>query len=306
MKTLRPHHRTKKEIRRRKRKFVISIIFIISFLVFFVWFMNQEKFKISEIKISGNKTILTQDIKKDVQKNISEKILWLLPRDNVILLNTKNVQQDIENSFPKIYHVKASIEKGSILDIDIEEREPHSLWCKDQEYEKTFDEECYFADQRGYLYARAPYFSHGIFRKIYTTEEILKIGNHVMGKDDFIEFFRFIDSLFKNYEISISKIFINEQHEVKLYLESLTKKMFFYNPYIIYKDTEPYKIVGRNIGLMLSHKLFKDEFKKHSERLKFIDLRIDDQIRFKFYTDEELEKLQKEKEQNEKTRETKE
>ncbi len=298
MKSLKPQTITKKEKKRKRKRNILRSIFLGILFFLFIWMMHLEKFKFSQIEIKGNQMVSSIAIEKLIREYTSKNFLWVFPRENIFFLNTHKIQQDIENSFPIIYHVEVKIKKGTLLEVVIEERKPHSLWCKMQDLKAKFNEECYFADQRGYLYTKAPYFSSGIFEKIYTTENFLKIGSQLMDKKDFSTFFRFIHSLTKNFKLEVNKIFIGEFHEVRIYMDSLFMETFYlHKPYFIFKNDMSYEVIGRNFQLLSENLLFQREFKKHPERLKFIDLRIPDQIRFKFYSDEEWNALLKKQEE---------
>lgn len=278
----RPQQKTKREVRKNRRKYIITTLLLIFVFSDFVWIMNHPQFKVTNIEIEGNKTILSEDIENEVKGYLDTKMFWLFPRDNVFVLNTKKIENKINTTYPKIYSTKASIEKGTIVSLQIEEREPHSLWCKNENYESNFDEECFFADQKGYIYTRSPYFSEGVFQKIYTPDETLHIGTQVVNKDDFEDFFKFINSLNESYDINLERIFINPSNEVRLYINNLSKTKIDKKPYIIYRYGDSYELLHRNIGLMIHHNLFKKDFSEKPQRLEFIDLRIPDQIRYKF------------------------
>lgn len=290
MKIRKPQNKTKKELRRKRKRFIIITILFIIMVVSFIWIMNNERFKISDSQLFGNKTILDIDIQNVINNSLEKKFLFL-PMDNVLLVNTRYIEKKIKNNFPKIYDANISIEEGSILVVKIEERNPHSLWCKKEDNHEFislyFDEVCYFADQRGYIYTKAPYFSGGVFEKIYTTNELLKIGEQVLDKDEFIEFFKFTTFLSDNFNVVVDSIFLNDQNETYLYINSLLRKNLVYRPYIIYHTDDDYRVIERNMDLMVNHDLFKEEYESNFSRLKFIDLRIIDQIRYKFMTDEE-------------------
>lgn len=301
MKLRKPAVKTKKEQKQKRKKQLFISLLIIFILADFVWIMNHKRFKFSETRISGNETILEKDINQNIDGFLNESLLGVLSKNNVLLVNTNKIEKRIENSFPRIYNADVLIKDNRILIVEIEERKPHSLWCKNENYISDFDEECYFADQKGYIYTKAPYFSDGVFEKIYTTSDVFKIGEQVMDKSDFLDFFEFTNNLYQEYNISISRIFVNDRNETRLYIRSLLNKQFKENPYIFYKNTDDYESILLNIGLMLNHEIFKVDWKKIPDRLLFIDLRIDKQIRFKFITDEEL--LEKQAEKNKKENE---
>lgn len=282
MKSRKPLQQSKKNIRRKQKKGIIIFLLVVFIFFDFVWIMNHNHFKIDNLEIQKNKTISSSDIEKSIIQSLSKKAFGLFPRDNVLLTNTKKIEKDIKNDFPKIYNAEVVIKDGSKLIVSIEEREPHSLWCRNEDYESSFDEECFFADQRGFIYTKAPYFSGGVFEKIYTTNELLQIGEQVLTKDDFSNFFNFTQSLSDDYGISVDRVFVSDRNETRIYINSLLKNNFIYKPFVIYNNNDSYELIHRNIGLMIQHDLFTKEFEKYPERLEFIDTRISDQIRYKF------------------------
>ena len=198
MKSRRPQQKTRREVRRGRRRYIITILLLLFLIIDFCWIMNHPQFKVTTIEIEGNKTILSMDIQQTVREYLDTKILWILPRDTVFLTNTHSIERAVNKKYPRIYNVETIIKKGTEVLVTVEEREPHSLWCKNENYESDFDEECFFADQKGYIYTKAPYFSEGVFEKIYTSGEILTIGQQVAGGEDFEEFFGFVDLLNEN------------------------------------------------------------------------------------------------------------
>lgn len=299
MRSLRSNKKTRKEKKKFKKKIFIYIILLIVISATWLWVLNHDFFKPKTINISGEKTLLKKDIISSAETYLDEKFLWLLPKSNIIFINTTSIEKRIRKDFPRVYSARVTIEEGSDIFIEIEEREPHSLWCHDFEYEEVFDEECFFADQRGFLYTHAPYFSEGVFEKIYAQSDLLYIGAELADKKDFEEFFKFTSYLNSEYGIEISKIFLDYDGEIALYLESFNDVVFDKNPYIIYKYSDGYEIVKRNLHLMTQNKEFKKDFKNNSQDLRYIDLRIADQIRYKFATEEELLKEKEEQEKQE-------
>ena len=304
MESHKPQKKTQRESQRTRKKTIITVLLLLFVIGDFIWIMNHRRFKVSEISIEGNQTIPSDDIQKIVDNYLETELLWSLPHNNVLLTNTQRLARDIKNAFPKVYETDIVFENGSDIKINIEEREPHSLWCKNENYISVFDEECYYADQKGYIYARSPYFSPGVFSKIYTNNERLKIGEQVLNKEDFEKFFVFTESLNNEDKISVDRVFLDAEGNIRMYMTSLLDVNFVHRPYLVYKHNESYDVILRNISLMINHEQFKKEFYENAERLEFIDVRIDDQIRYKFtpagmMTPHQLELIQ-EKENQEK------
>ncbi len=278
----------KNKSKSNKLKFIFIVIFIISVTVIFIVTMNNDRFFISSLNVEGNNTILDIDIIKSVNE-ITDRKKFFIPMNNVLFLNKRRIISKLEKEFPKIYNIKIIIKNGSDLFIYIKERSPYSLWCKYNDKNKyselvysDFNEECYFSDQNGFIYTEAPYFSSGIFEKIYITDKSLAVGIYILDKERFDVFFDFIKSLNDKFGISVNYIVLDIYGDTRIYINSLLRKKILNNPYIIYHTDDDYNLIERNMDLMVSNDLFKRDFSIKPDKLNFIDLRITDQIRYKF------------------------
>ena len=294
MRALKPQQKTKKEQRRQKRYRILSLSLFITLIVFLLWFLNQKSLQVSKVFIQGNQNVTRDDIQQVIQLYLQKKILWVIPQNNIFILSLRSLEHNIENTFPEIYNTKISLKNKTSLIVHVEERKPYSLWCKNDIYFSPFDEECYFTDQRGFIYMKAPYFSDGVFEKIYTDATLLKIGEQVMDENDFKDFFNFTHFLSEQHKISIARIVMTQDKDVLLYIKNIGHISFQKDtyPFLIYHYGTPYSLLMRNIDLLMNHKLFKNDLAQKKDRLKFIDLRIRDQLRYKFYLDDEWNRLQ--------------
>ncbi len=300
MRALKPQRKTKKERRRHKRYIIIMSLISIAVIVFLVWFLNQKSLQVSQIIIHGNQNVTESAIIQKLDEHLQKKILWLIPQKNILILSTRSLEHLVENAFPEIYHTHISLKNKTTLVVEVEERKPYSLWCKNNTYRSSFDEECYFTDQRGFIYMKAPYFSDGIFEKIYTDDSLLRIGEQVMDENDFKEFFAFTHFLASQYHIDIAKVVITKENEMLLFLKHIGNVSFRKGiyPFLIYHRDTPYTLLMRNINLLMHNELFQSDLKRYKDRLKFIDLRITNQLRYKFYLDDEWEQLQEHLQEN--------
>ncbi len=282
MKQRRPSQYTRRERSRRKRKILMISFLMMIIVVNFVWIINHPFLRIKTIHISGNETILTQDIESKLSSLFKKKNFFIFPRDSILFIRPKALARKIKNTFPRIYSANARIIDGNIFELKLEEREPHSLWCKNKVYKNSFDEECFFADQRGYLYSHAPYFSQGVFEKIYMNPDSLAIGEEVLNKKDFSEFFEFVDSLEEEHKMFFTQFVMDESESVKLYFGLLQNIPVEQNPALVYYNTSSYEDLKEQMRLLLNTKKFKREFKKRPQDLLLLDFRIPNQIRYKF------------------------
>lgn len=148
----------------RKLFFILVLFFCLtSAVIYFLIF--SPFFRIKEIEIAGIHQIAKADILDIVQGNIQGKKFWLLPQDNVFLLNTEALSVDLKKNFVEFYEVKMSTRVKqkllpTILHIRIFKRQTEAIICLfgvptlvgDQE---IFDN-CFYVDQDGIAFKPAP------------------------------------------------------------------------------------------------------------------------------------------------------
>lgn len=139
-------YRCKKSYKFRKKKSILRIFrsryFWLAFLILvalgavvYAVFLSSF-FQIKEIKISGNKTITT------------EEIVSSFGQGNVFLVNTKEISREILEKFPKIANVSIKRELPDILSVQIEERKPVAVFSQDGDY--------FFIDKEGVIFEKTP------------------------------------------------------------------------------------------------------------------------------------------------------
>jgi len=173
-----------KERIRRKRNYVIQnttlIVFaLILFVGTLVWILSDERVRISRIDVSGNVVIQDHEIEDHVNEVLNGKYLFLFPRDSVFLYPRKEIYDSVRSDFKRILKLEVERKNLTVLSIQIEERQPHALWCGD-EYRKIDESSvCYFLDAGGYIFSEAPQFTGSAYFEFFgphtsatTTEKI--------------------------------------------------------------------------------------------------------------------------------------
>jgi len=281
----RPVPKTRREKKRSKKKIIILITALVVIIGSFVYTMNQDSLAIREVRIEGQRTLIASDVRDIIDDYLGRTLLGILPRDNVILLSTDRLTQYLKETLPKIEHIEMSIENGNKLVVHIGERSAHSLWCIDRDYESVFDEECYFADQDGLLYARAPYFSGGVYMKFFLPPNDTQneyIGHTVTAVNSFTDFFDFLNTLEEMYSLAVHGVSFNEFGDVTIALSRVRTRVYPQTmPYIIYNQSDDYETVLRNVGIVLNFDDFNRDFTNRPSSLESIDVRFDGRV---FYT----------------------
>lgn len=276
----------KKQHKFSKRRIVliVKITLLLGLLGGFVYAMNQEYFFMDTTRISGHEVLTEKELMVVVDDYLAAKKFWVFPRQNTFFLDTKSLEKHISKIFPRIYAIDVSIvERGDVLQIEIEERKAHSLWCNDREYEQVTDEECYYADQDGYIYADSPYFSSKVFTKVFVPPGDIIKEKQIHDSHDFDSFFEFLETLQGDYDLHIQRIERDIHDDVYVYLWSVNGIIYKQNfPFIVYSNDMNYERVLDNTRITLGHEEFKKSFSRKSENLKSIDVRFDGRVFFAF------------------------
>lgn len=270
----------------RRKKTLRSIVRWVVFVVAvtgFIYLMNQPYFFIEDVKVLGTKSIQSDAVVEEVENHLAGSWLGIIPRKNMFFYGGDTLKQRLYKVFPEIYTMDISTHVSEI-DITIDERDVHSLWCVDREYEHLFDEECYFADQDGYWYAKAPYFSDNVLTKIFLDPKVdsIMLGDRFFNGSEFERFFTFRQALEENYKIEIQKIIFRPQGDVEMKMVRIGNHVFS-TPVTVWFNTEDtYERIYRNIGIVLEQDAFVDEFNEYPDNLESIDVRFDGRIFYKF------------------------
>lgn len=283
----RPQKKTRREKKRFKKKTLVLVLLAFTIVGSFFYVMNNDYLAIEQVKISGQKTIIKNDVLNVVDDYLGGHHVFIR-RDNLLFLNTHAVKKQIQATFPKIEDIDISVEGGDTLIIVIGERSAHSLWCINREYESVFDEECYFADTTGLLFARAPYFSGHVYMKLFIEprEDEVYVGTTVDAVPSFVDFFHFLDTLETSYPMSIKHVVFQDFGDVVITLNRLyTQQYNNHIPVIIYNKKTDYPTIIRDIGVVLDFDSFKKEFSENASRLDSIDVRFRNKALYTFKSD---------------------
>lgn len=285
MKSKRPQKKTRREKKRFKKKTILLIISALFIITSFFYVMNNEYLAVADIRIDGQRTIIQSDITTAIDEYLSGKTLGLIRRDNILVLNTKKITKILQEKFPKIQELSVMIDNADTLHVTIGERSVHSLWCINRAYDSVFDEECYFSDSNGLLYARAPYFSGNVYMKLFIepTEDDVYIGTTINHIDSFTDFFTFISQLEETYSISIGNIIFRDFDDVAIELSRINNQLYnIKRPVILYNKSHDYDVVLRDVGIIMDFDSFKNDFKLRAGKLESIDVRFENRALYTF------------------------
>jgi hypothetical protein len=274
------------ELKRKKRKTFRKkvLLFFILFLVFFVgtsFLTRINRFRIKEIKISGNRIIENKDIEKIVQKNIEKRYLWLFFKDNFLIYPKRSIKEDLYSSLKRIKNLSLKTSNFQILEIAVEEYGGKYLWCGQviPILNANLDQKCFFLDDTGYLFDEAPYFSGSVYFKFYggiDSSSDLVVGSS-FSPNYFKKIILFKESL-ASMNLKPASFWFESQDEVNISLDSEPSM----GPSIIFNLDSDYQKITENLQTAITTEPLQTKLKENFYSLEYIDLRFGNKVFYKF------------------------
>jgi hypothetical protein len=166
---------------RRKKKQILIVSAVVGAVVFFVggaiWLSRIDALQIKTITVEGAGSALKKNIQTVADEELEKKIWFVFPRRNTLLFSKSAIEKRLLTE-PKIKTVEIDRFGFSEIKIIITERAPFALWCEKFVEQKAATaikvetkpesvSDCYFVDNEGFIYARAPFFSGHVFFELY-------------------------------------------------------------------------------------------------------------------------------------------
>jgi len=277
------------EIKRKRRalRIKLGILFVVLFvgIVWLLSFLSSIKnITINEITIMGTHIVDQTDIESVVRKNLSGKYLYLFPKSNSLIYPHNKISKDLIATFPRIKTLSVYIDSLNTLRIEITERKGEYLYCGATvpENKNEVGENCYFINNDGFIFDKAPYFSGNVFFKYYVKVgdgAADPLGKQMLSKDEFQTMVRFIDSV---AELGFRPTYLEMNSEEGTNYLYLNHSPSGTKPRIIFKNSDNLVLLEENMAIAMKKKEFADEINSKYNALQYIDLRFKNKVLYKF------------------------
>lgn len=292
--------RSSKLLKRRRKRLIWQAVFIALVVVFGIaglaYSSHLEKINIKSVYINGNSTIVKEELVSFVEEKISRNYLLVLSKSNILIYPRRNIETTLFDSFKKIKEIDIDFKNLQAITLNIIEREPYALWCSEvervllaeqeereeakvasdspkEETKEEESEECYFIDDSGIIFTKAPDFSGNVFFKYYGAllpeyKDIL--GARFLSGEKFKEIVFLLESM-KDIGIQPISFKIEKENDFEILLEDGGKILFNRKQDILY--------ILSNI-----QSVFESEEFNENERtnLDYADFRFGNKVYFKF------------------------
>ncbi len=283
------------ELKRKKRKtfrnkMLFACFLVIVFFVGLSLLSRWPKININNIQISGNKIIESKMIEDIAERDISGNYLWVFPKSNFILYPKKEIMKDLALKFKRLKDISLNVENLSSLNISLTERTALYTYCGIAPDLGTLpmagensisNQKCYFIDDGGYIFDKAPYFSNGVYLKLYG--KTITNGDDPSGSYFFQLYFKKLvafNETLKEIDIKPVAFYIEDNGDARIILPSSSGVQT--GPEIIFKLGSDYDQLAENLQSILTTEPLQSNFKNKYSSLEYIDLRFGNKVYYKF------------------------
>ncbi len=267
----------------RLRLIVLFTILFISIILGISYFSSYSRIVINKVIVSGNSIINSKDIEARINDKLSGKYLKLFSHSNFLIYPQAKIYNDLIINFPRIESLTIKREGFNTLRVALSERAGSYLYCgiSIPENKEDIGENCYFVNNDGYIFDKAPYFSGDVYFKYYTNIEgdiSNPLGSQMFTKERFHELVRFTDGIAK-LGFTPSYLTVTANGVYSLYLKSINNNS---SPKIIFKDDNNLAVILDNFSTAMNKKEFANEINSKYDILSYIDLRFKNKVLYKF------------------------
>ena len=235
-----------------------------------VAFFRIPYFQVEKIEINGNSLVDGDDLTDAIKVKMEGRYLWLFPKTNIFLIPKDKILAELPEEFKRIKKISLDKKYFGAIAVKIEERNNAVLYCE--------KEDCAYADENGFVFEKAPYFSGAVFLKLIeqrnsdngenakTIDEYL--GTNLIAENEFKKILEFAGLINKTGG-GVSEVILKKESIYEFYMNEGWK--------IILNDKNEPQSAYLNLITALDANI-----KDKRPKLDYIDLRLGNKIYFKY------------------------
>ncbi|MSR71189.1 MAG: hypothetical protein EXS50_00755 [Candidatus Taylorbacteria bacterium] len=263
---LSPQYAKKKRQRLIGRLVLIFVALVL--LLFGIYYLAHTRvLRIKNIEVSGSGVIPEKNIIDVANDAMNGNYMLLFPKDGLFFFPGEEIQKMILAHYPVLNMVNVDTYDWNMLKITLGERKPNAVWCNGLPMES---EDCYFLDDTGFIFTKAPAFSSNVYFKYYGSTTIsvasTTIGTTYPASREFRQIDELIKSI-KNFSVPIVALYVDQNRQFELTIQNSDTqygKIFF-------NDQQPFEKTLENLSTIW----------KEKKNFKYVDLRYGNKVYFK-------------------------
>lgn len=239
---------------------------------------HKGKWQIINVEVSGASAVSPDAIKKIAMDKILGNYFLVYARNNSYIFPVGEINQALLSTFPRI--AKVSIERidDHSITVNVSERKPYALWCGAEQGAK----DCWFIDEIGYVFDKAPVFSKGVYVEVYGKLIEKNIGEPLRAS---LPFDRFVtaNTFAKLLSEKVGKpyrIALKPEGELEVTIFTSSKYLFLADTTVRFKDESTPETLLKNL-LSATPVQFPNNVAL-KKKLQYIDMRFGNKVIFGF------------------------
>lgn len=285
----------------------VLIILVLLFIFFIALGGVSHKYiwRIEHINISGA-SVVSEDVARSlVRQKLEGSYFFVYARDNIRLFPKREIEQMLYETFPRIASVSARRTDNHTIVIEMKERKPYALWCgllatayrsneavgrpayaqsasRWQAGEEPSSKDCWFIDESGFVFDRAPVFSKGVYMEVYGKIIEKNLGESLRGSIPY-DRFATANAFAKLLNEQVGKpysIFLKQEGELEITLLTSAKYPFLAEVSLRFKDESTSEILMKNLLSAIPVQFPNNIASK--KKLLYIDMRFGNKVIFGF------------------------
>jgi len=260
--------RNRKKTKEKSKHLILPTSILILLLILtgvLAWQSSNQKIRINKVTIDGSSTMDGERIIEFAEEELSGKYFWLFNKDNVFIYPKKKLKNNILEQYKRILDIEIYSDSLTSLTLNIFERKPEYMYCGENISDEI--EQCYFLDNTGYIFSKAPYFSGNVFFEFYGHVEGGPIGEHFLEENNFKKTILLKDGI-EDIGITVIMFEIGKDNDYVFHIKNGGK--------IFFNKNQEYGTVLDNLDSALEGILSLDK------KIEYIDLRFGNKVFYKF------------------------
>jgi hypothetical protein len=285
METSRVQFNKNSDERRKKRTKILFVLLLLFLLIVagVVAFLRKANLQINEVSIVGTHAVDPQLIRQFVTSQMKGNYVLVIPKSNTLLFSKRSMRAKILSYFPGLSDASIQFIDHSHIEISVEERPSHRVWCNTKD-------RCYFIDDEGVTYREAPIFSDGIYTIFSGSlldipqeqdQDQALIKTRFITASDFHLVTQIVGRL-RETGLTMYEVHINENRDLEIRLGGIETYPVSSNALLLTSLDRDAKELASTISLLLDDKGFINAIANRGKELETIDLRFPGKIFYKF------------------------
>lgn len=258
-------------------------VLLFLFLVALGGVSQNSTWKITEVKIAGTQVADEDDLLALVKDKLEGNYFFVYARANSLIFPRREIEAELLKSFPRLKSVTARASDAHAVTIEVAERKTLLLWCGEEfNIEAPALAACWLMDEGGFIFDRAPIFSEGVYREIYSALLYTDEGAPLRARVPPLRyaFARGVEQGIGREFGDASRIFIKPESEYGIVIRSSTLYPILSGTEIRFKDGQSTERLIHNLLAALPVQFPADSISQ--KKLQYIDLRFGNKVFFGF------------------------